>query len=359
MTNDIVVLGAGVVGLSTARWAAEKGARVTVVEPKQPGGQGSRAAAGVAVASVRLLDDPQMLEFTRDSMPKLATELEGLSTWGALRRGGGILRVAADPKMRELLEAKSKTVPTWLGRWVDGKDLPGLEPALEGTPLLGGFLSDEGFMVDTGAYLNALQAVAAKLKVTLRFGEAAVSVSETASGVEILTDRGTLKADQLVVAAGAWSGRFGGLPPLPVMPMRGQMMTVGHPSLRLTRVVSGSMYLGPWRSGELVVGATEEDAGFAPQVTSTGLLQLTAALAKMAPAMREAPVTSFWAGLRAATPSGRPFIGRWPGQQRVWIAAGHGGQGILTGSATGAAVASLLDGQRVPQVELFDPARHQ
>ncbi len=352
---DVAVLGAGVVGLAVARRAARAGAKVVVFDPREPSGAGSRAAAGVAIASVRLLDDLPMLEFTRGAAKAMADDLASLPEAAQLRRGGGILRVAADEKTKAALEARSANAPGWLGRWIPGADLPGLEPALEGTPLYGAFLSEEGFMVDTDAYVNALLADAQRAGAQLHMGEAGRHVRETDGAVELTTERGTFRADQLVVCAGAWSGTLAGLNPLPIRPMRGQMMTVHPPALRLTRVVSGPMYLAPWRSGGVVVGATEEDVGFAENVTATGLLQLSAAVAKMAPALREARYGGSWAGLRSSTPSGRPMIGKWPGTARVWVASGHGGQGILTSAATGGAVAKLLKGERAPEVEAFIP----
>lgn len=355
MRFDVAVLGAGVVGLSTARALAKSGAKVVVLDPRQPAGAGSRAAAGVAVASVRLLDDLPMLEFARNGARHLAQTLAALPEPQSLRRGGGILRIAADEKTRELLEQKGRAAPEWLGRWVPGTELAALEPALEGTPLHGAFLSDEGFMVDTGAYLNALQAELRGAGGVLRLSEGAREVTEHANGVTVETDRERLEVDQVVVCAGAWSGGIGGLAPVPVKPMRGQMMTVLPPTLRLTRVVSGPMYFAPWRQGAVVVGATEEDAGFAPHVTAAGLLQLAAALAKSVPALRDAPVGETWAGLRAVTPTGRPLIGRHPGQKRVFLGTGHGGQGILTGGSTGQALATLLGGAAVPEVEPFSP----
>ncbi len=132
------------------------------------------------------------------------------------------------------------------------------------------------------------------------------------------------RAGRLVVCAGAWSGGIAGLPPLPVKPLRGQMLTIFHPEVRLTRVVSGPTYLAPWRTGELVVGATEEDAGFACHVTPTGLMHLGATVAKLEPMLREARFGRAWAGLRAVTPGGKPLIGRYPGTKAVLIASGHG-----------------------------------
>jgi glycine oxidase len=135
------------------------------------------------------------------------------------------------------------------------------------------------------------------------------------------------------------------------------MLTVFHPTLRLTRVVSGPMYLAPWRRGEVVVGATEEDAGFASHVTPSGLLHLNAAVARMAPKLREARFVQSWAGLRSATPDGRPLIGHYPGTAAVLLASGHGGQGILTGALTGAVVAELLEHGRSDVAAAFAPER--
>jgi glycine oxidase len=356
---DVVILGAGVVGLSTARALAEQGASVTVLDSGVPGGESSRAAAGVAIPSFRLLEDPAMLALTTAAKPVLAEDLDGLAD-GALRRGKGILRLAGDDSARKTMEEKAKAFPGWLGRWVPGEELVALEPALVGSTLHGAFLQDDAYLVDTEAYLNGLLAACAKGRVTVSLGEPALEVREEPSRVTVRTARGVLEADRAVVAAGAWSGSVPGLPPLPVKPVRGQMLTVLHPTLRLQRVISGPSYLAPWRHGEVVVGATEEDAGFVNHPTPAGMLHLSAVLAKLAPAFREAKFLRAWSGLRSVVAGGRPLIGAYPGMSRVFIGTGHGGQGILTGGLTGRALAERLGGKGGPLalvVEAFEPVK--
>lgn len=355
--TEVLILGAGVVGLSAARRLAARGARVTVLDTVNPGGRGSRAAAGVAIPSVRLFDDPAMLAFARAARATLAEDLASLPDSTHLRRGQGILRITPDAKSRDALAEKASHDPEGLGTWVDAAKLVALEPALEGTPLFGAFVSELGHMVDTEGYANALLDVAARQGVQLRLGESARSVRETQEGIELQTDRETLRARYLLVSAGPWSGGIAGLPGLPVKPLRGQMLVVHQPGLRLSRVVSGATYLAPWRAGEIVVGATEEDAGFAEHVTPAGLLHLSATVAKLAPRLREARVVRSWAGLRAVTPDGRPYIGRYPGTRHTFIASGLGGQGILTGALTGAAIADLIDHGRSDVAAPFDPSR--
>lgn len=354
--RDVVILGAGVVGLSAARSLVARGARVTLLDPGNPGGQGSRAAAGVAIPSIRLIDDPAMLDFTAAAKPALAEDLAALGG-GALRRGSGILRPMADEKARAAMEAKAAKAPGWLGRWAPIDEVAALEPALAGSPIAGAFVNDDGYMVDTEAYLTAMMHGAAAAGVEVRLGEAALLVTDGERGASVRTPSGSLTCDWLVVAAGAWSGQLPGLAPLPVRPIRGQMLTLFHPRLQLSRIISGPSYLAPWRAGEVVVGATEEDAGFTSHTTPAGLLHLTAVVSKLTPTLREARVVHSWAGLRSVTPSGRPLIGRYPGTSRVVLATGHGGQGILTGAISGRAVAELIDAGRSAIAEPFEPAR--
>jgi glycine oxidase len=356
MHADIIILGAGVVGLSSARQLAATGARVTVLDPSNPGGQGSRAAAGVAIPSILLLEDPDMLAFTQAARTVLEEDLAALGG-GALRRGGGILRPMADEKARLAMEARAARVEGFLGRWAPVDEVVALEPALRGAPIAGAFVQDEGFMVDTDAYLTALLHDVATRGVEVRLNEAALQVSESSQGVEVRTTQGALNAQWLLVAAGAWSGGIPGLPALPVKPQRGQMLTVFSPQVRLTRIISGPTYLAPWRAGQVVVGATEEDAGFACYTTPAGLMHLSAALCRLAPGLREARVVASWAGLRSTSPDGRPLLGRYPGTSRTVLASGHGGQGILTGALTGRAVAELLSSGHSAVAAPFSPER--
>ncbi|MDQ3264443.1 MAG: FAD-binding oxidoreductase [Myxococcota bacterium] len=357
---EVLVIGAGVVGLSTARALARRGARVVVLDRSLRGGEGSRAAAGVAVPSIRLLGDPVMLDFTGEGLKVLAEDLAALAqtfpTHG-LTRGRGILRPALDANARAALENQARERPEFLGRWVPTPELVSLEPALRGTPLLGAFSQEEAYSVDADSYLDALLHELTALGVSVRMGEAVLQVSPEADGVRVRTDAARLRAQRLVVACGAWSGQLPGLELLPIRPLRGQLVSVFSPHFRLTRVLSGQVYLAPWRAGEVLVGATEEDAGFVCQSTPQGMLFLLATLAKLAPALRESRFTGAWAGLRATTASGRPMIGAYPGQPRVFVASGHGGQGILTGGVTGRMLADLMEGKGSALTESFDPAK--
>lgn len=352
-----MIVGAGVVGLSTAWRMLQRGAKVLVLDASPLGGKGSRAAAGVAIPSVRLVGDGAMMDFTRAARQTLASDLAALPDPGALRRGEGILRLAPDATTRDQLQERAATEPQWLGRWVEKAELEQLEPSLLGTPSLGAFLSEHGYMVDTHAYLNALIHAVTRGGGEIRFHEPVLFVEEGERGVTLRTPAGAVEADRVAVCAGAWSGKLPGLSALPVSPMRGQMLTLLHPRFRLRHVVSGPTYLAPWRAGEIVVGATEEDAGFGDHPTAFGMIQLLAAVAKTAPALRDARFLEAWAGLRSSTPDGRPLIGRHPGTRRVLVGTGHGGQGILTGGLTGTALAELLERDSSEIAAPFSPDR--
>ncbi len=355
---NIIVLGAGIVGLSAARQLAELGATVIVLDPSSPGGQGSRAAAGVAVPSLRLLDDPIMLDFVTVAKATLTADLDSLSIRNnSLCRGEGILRIATDSNMQASLEAAAVHHPEWLGQWISADKIVELEPALAGTALLGGFLDETARMVDADAYITALLHDARGRGVDLHIGEGAIQVCEDKDKVRVTTYRGSLSSDWLIVAAGAWSGLIAGLPSLPIRPLRGQMLTLMHPQMSISRIISGAVgYLAPWRCGEIVVGATEEEAGFANHTTPIGLFYLTSVVARMAPSLRQARLTQSWAGLRSVSPNGRVALGRYPGTNRVMLAAGHSGQGILAGALSGKIVAELIDQGTSLIAEAFDPS---
>src|SRR5207248_8769127 len=96
------------------------------------------------------------------------------------------------------------------------------------------------------------------------------------------------------------------------------------------------------RGADAVLGSTMERAGYDARVTNEGLAQIFRGAVRLLPALMTQSVQRMWAGLRPATPDGRPILGRDPEVDRLWYATGHGRTGILLAALTGEITADLL-----------------
>lgn len=362
---DVVIIGAGVVGAGTAGRLAADGATVLLVDADPRGGLGSRAAAGIGVPSARLLADPLMREFTAEGARALAADLRRVDPSGGLSLSCGVLRPFRRPEEAKALAAAPGAAGV-LGDWLPARSVAELEPALDVSRMAGAFLAGDGMVVDVRAYLDGLLAAAEASGARLLLGHRA-SLESAGSPHRVTLRPGaapdgdgaapaTVTAGLVVVAAGAWTGEvLRGPGHVPVSPRRGQMIQLGDvPGARLSRIVSGPLYLAPGVGGGLLVGATEEDRGFEPAPTLEGVLLLAAHAGRTVPAAREATVDRLWYGFRSVTPDGRPVIG-WSAVPGVLVASGHGGQGILTGSLTADMVAALCAGRPAPGPAGFAP----
>lgn len=144
-----------------------------------------------------------------------------------------------------------------------------------------------------------------------------------------------------MVAAGAWSGILGVPSPLPIEPVRGQMVAFEGTPVR--RVVYGdSGYVIPKADGTTMAGSTMERVGFDPGTTDEGLAQVRRGAQAICPALTA--VTAYWAGLRPVTPDLLPILGRDPTYPNVVYACGHSRNGVLLAPLTGEVVADLVTG---------------
>ena len=166
-------------------------------------------------------------------------------------------------------------------------------------------------------------------------------------------------ADDVVIAAGAWSGRIANLPrPVSVEPVRGQLVAYPWPANAPPAIVFGYGGYLLHRNGEAIVGSTMEHAGFSSEVTEAGIATIRSRAEQLAPALVGAKVLRAWAGLRPGTPDGLPIVGREPNLQGLWYATGHGRNGILLAGITGRIINHLLSGEpTVEEVEVLRPER--
>ncbi len=209
---------------------------------------------------------------------------------------------------------------------------------------------------------RALARAAVDLGAVLREGagvDRLLTDGDRVTGVAIGGE--AVRAGEVVIANGAWASAWSDTlhTPIPVRPVRGQMVALRTAGTGLRNVVSSSEgYLLTKPDGLTYVGTTVEDAGYDARPTAAGIAGLLAMVPRIAPRLADATFASAWAGLRPGTSDGLPLLGRLPGWHGVTVAAGHFRDGILLAPITGELVADLL-ARRRPRLPLdaFDPAR--
>jgi glycine/D-amino acid oxidase-like deaminating enzyme len=203
--------------------------------------------------------------------------------------------------------------------------------------------------------VNAIRESCIKRGVDIRTGVRVDNISRNA----VRAGLATFEASSIIVASGVWSAEIAGLdPPIPVYPRKGQILSLRMPAGAFSRMIRWQhSYFVPRNTGELVVGATDEDAGFDQSITPAGIGGLLADAQAISAHVGEYPILETWTGLRPATPDGLPNLGpsSIPG---VYYATGHYRNGILLTPVTAAIMADLVN-SRTPSVEIepFSPGR--
>ena len=178
-------------------------------------------------------------------------------------------------------------------------------------------------------------------------GVAVSRLSAEGDGVAVHTADGVRRARHVVMAAGTWAAGLvpAGSSPLPVRPIRGQLLHLATPPRTLRHVVWGAhVYLVPWRDGTVFVGATSEDVGFDERATASGVASLLDAAIALVPALAGATFLEARRGLRPASSDELPFIGRSAVLPGLIYACGHYRNGALLAPLTAALVAGLVSG---------------
>jgi glycine oxidase len=267
---------------------------------------------------------------SRELYPKFIAGLRGIEP--ALSLVEGLLDLSTG-------DMPSSESPT--GRQVTPADVSILEPAVFAPG--GGRFHERDGAVDNQMLVRGLRrAVSSFSCVDIRGNDPIAMVDLRGSSPGLETRNGErLSSSAIVLAAGAWSAAVRGLPrPLPVIPLKGQMLAVDSRVLRHA-VMGDDVYLVP-RRDEIAIGATVEDAGFDATTSPEAIETLRQAAIRICPALREATVLRTWAGLRPATPDMLPILGRDPEFPRLLYACGHSKNGILLAPATAVALAAWI-----------------
>jgi len=361
---DVLVLGGGIIGLSCARELALRGLRVEVVERLPHGAEASLAAGGM-LSPLSEKGNHRGGPFldaclaSRDLWGPWVAELEGETGLSVDYDTSGALLVALEEGDEPELDA-ILSFARGLGERAEEIDSTALRHRLpDVTPEVRRALHLPGeHRVDNVQVCALLAQAAQKLGVVIHHDSEVEHVEQRPEGTVLVHGLHWRKeARLLVLAAGAWSGLIPGLPPFPVRPVRGQMLLLGGVEWPWAGIVRhGSCYAVRRGATGLLVGSTQEEAGFDKHNTVEGVEDLLAFARRLFPGIGRARLETVWAGLRPATLDGLPILGPLPGWPAV-VATGHFRNGILLAPWTAREVARLAFEDGETEIPAFSPRR--
>lgn len=359
----IIIVGAGVAGLSIGWQLARSGADVTVLDRAQPGQGATWAAAGmIAVTGESHTEASQLYAIAKHSAalwPGFAAEIESASGVNVGFRKNGALVTALDEPSLEELRSRAAAGGAEI---LSAGDARAREPLLAQNIMGALWDADEG-QVNNRALGLALTRAFKNAGGTILANEAVIRIDHDGTrAVSALTPFKVYPADVFVLAAGAWTAQIANIPPdalPPVRPMKGEMLALQPPNadaLPKSLVWGNGIYLVP-RNGRLFVGATLEDVGFDTSLTKAAKEFLLNRAYTLMPALREWGITEHWAGLRPGSPDGLPILGQ-TSLSGLYAATGQFRNGILLAPAIADALNCLIL-NKPPQdyVASFNPSR--
>lgn len=362
--HDVIVTGGGLIGLTVAWRAAQRGLDVLVLERDTCAHGATRAAAGM-LAPIAEIDfgsaGESLLSLGLESAaawPAFADELAAAIGEHSRLRTDGTLILARDRDEAEALE-RQLAHRVRLGLPAErllASEARRLEPALVPSLRLALQLPTEA-SIDPRWVCDALLVALSAAGVELREGTAVstlVRESGRVRGVELASGE-RLGAEHVVLATGAWAAALANVP---VRPVKGQIMLLRDPQgeglvTHTLRFEHG--YLVPRADGIYALGASAEERGFNLTITARPLYELLRDASELVPGLLNLEVAEISAGLRPGSPDNLPLIGTVK-EDGLILACGHYRNGILLAPLTATMVLEAIAGREPPAV--VAPARH-
>jgi glycine oxidase len=358
-TIDVAIVGGGIIGCAIAYYLSKTGVNVAVFDRGEIGAEASSAATGLLAPLGPLSGSGPFADLLLSSFALFSTlvpELEEASGTNLEYEQTGALRIVRNTKHISNLR---KRMHAWqpLGLqmyWLTGDEARQLEPLLS-------------LDVCAAIYVPAESQINASL-VVKSFSQAAINQGATLyshsiiSGIQrhnakvtcVYTSQGERFAcNHLVIANGAWAADCSEWlqVPIPVIPQRGQALSLHQLSIPLRHIIFGeAAYLTPKSKQMIIVGATKEEVGFNKNTTVDGLSWLLNSAIKLTPTLESCTLDRMCAGLRPRTPDNQPILGPAPDWENVTLAIGHGSSGIILSAITGQTIAKLIVTGQMPQI---------
>ena len=346
---DVAVIGGGLVGTATAYELGRRGARTLLVD-RGDAGRATDAGAGILSPETTKRDDPDWVALVQAAgahYEALVPQLPADAGWARC----GILQLAT--------RDSDVTAWEWVAERASGAREISAGEARTMVPVLGDVVRalhhPDAARVDGRSFCAALRRVAVdELGVVVR--------NESVDDIDAFR----AQAESIVIAGGAWTAGVARQLDvhLPVGPLRGQIIHLGVAgydtgSWPIVQPVFG-YYMVPWADARVAVGATVEDVGFVPEVTAGGVHEVLRETLRVMPGLARATLREVRVGLRPVSRDDLPILGALPDHPRVFVATGHGANGLLLGPVSGALVADAVLG-RASGVDVdlapFSPAR--
>ncbi|NDE89665.1 MAG: glycine oxidase ThiO [Alphaproteobacteria bacterium] len=359
--KTIHIIGGGVAGLAIAWRLAQKNIRVVLFDKSEIGRGASWAAAGMLAAVIEAEPGEDVLiPFVLQSQtmwPNFAAELQHYTGCDVGYRETGTLFIAPERDDEGQLKQrydflKARNLPV---EWLDRATLRKREPFLS-PRVTYGFYSGQDHQVDNRALVDALHAACKKAGVELHAHADVQDIKISNDRITHLIVNGeSIAVDDVLLAAGAWSGAINGLlqnvlPP--VFPIKGQLLAL-QMDMRLPLLKhvmwTPQVYLVPRGDGRLIVGATVEDKGFDSTLTAGGILHLLRETWEALPGIEELPLIESWAGFRPTSRDDAPILG--PSSiKNLSFATGQHRHGILMTPLLAATICEYISEGTLPQI---------
>lgn len=354
-TADVVVIGGGIMGASTAYHLAQRGCTdVMVLESGEMFGLGS---TGLNAGGIRYQFATKVnIELSKLSIGMMERFADEMGQEVGLRRCGYLFMLDREADLAQFRAnvalQNSLGVPSQV---VSALEIAALAPQVDIAGIIGGTWCPLDGLVDPNGLLQGYVSNARRLGTTLATSTPAIGIDVMGGRVQrVVTNSGAIDTPTVVIAAGPWSAQIGAMAgiDLPIQPIRRQIAVTGAiPELRpdFPFVIDFSRSLYFHREGKgILTGMSNrsEPAGFDTRVDQDWRLHHVENAIERLPLLADAEIVAEWSGLYEVTPDDQPILGRIPQIDGLLTCAGFSGHGLMHGPAAGLLMAEeILDGR--------------